>query len=52
MVVKQTLLAYMNGALPQIALEYGRKSISAYDRPSIDVVEQETLTPAPMQQAA
>ncbi|KXF76032.1 flagellar motor stator protein MotA [Paramesorhizobium deserti] len=51
-VVKQTLLAYMNGALPQIALEYGRKTISAYDRPSIDVVEQETLTSVPAQQAA
>jgi chemotaxis protein MotA len=51
-VVKQTLLAYMNGALPQIALEYGRKTISAYDRPSIDVVEQETLTSVPTQQAA
>ncbi|GGA98181.1 flagellar motor protein MotA [Brucella endophytica] len=51
-VVKQTLLAYMNGALPQIALEYGRKTISSYDRPSIDVVEQETLTSIPTQQAA
>ncbi|PRD42681.1 flagellar motor stator protein MotA [Phyllobacterium phragmitis] len=51
-IVKQTLLAYMNGALPQIALEYGRKTISAYDRPSIDVVEQETLTSVPAQQAA
>ncbi|WP_420960922.1 flagellar motor stator protein MotA [Brucella sp. IR073] len=51
-VVKQTLLAYMNGALPQIALEYGRKTISSYDRPSIDVVEQETLTSVPTQQAA
>lgn len=51
-VVKQTLLAYMNGALPQIALEYGRKTISSYDRPSIDVVEQETLTSVPAQQAA
>nr|WP_245419699.1 flagellar motor stator protein MotA [Phyllobacterium salinisoli] len=51
-IVKQTLLAYMNGALPQIALEYGRKTISAYDRPSIDVVEQETLTSVLAQQAA
>lgn len=51
-IVKQTLLAYMNGALPQIALEYGRKTISAYDRPSIDVVEQETLTSVPPQQQA
>ena len=52
MIVKQTLLAYMNGALPQIALEYGRKTISAYDRPSIDVVEQETLTHPPLPVAA
>ena len=28
-VVKQTLLAFMNGAMPQIALEHGRKTISA-----------------------
>jgi chemotaxis protein MotA len=41
--VKQTLLAFMNGAMPQVALEYGRKTISAYERPSIDEVEQETL---------
>ncbi|MHC5308397.1 flagellar motor stator protein MotA [Bartonella sp. LJL80] len=42
-VIKQTLLAYMNDAMPQIALEYGRKTISAKDRPSIDVVEQEAI---------
>jgi chemotaxis protein MotA len=42
-VVKQTLLAYMNGSLPQVALEFGRKTISAHDRPSIDSVEQSTL---------
>ncbi|MGE0211589.1 MAG: flagellar motor stator protein MotA [Parvibaculaceae bacterium] len=42
-VTKQTLLAFMNGAIPQVALEHGRKTISAYERPSIDVVEQETL---------
>jgi chemotaxis protein MotA len=41
--VKQTLLAFMNGAIPQVALEHGRKTISAYERPSIDEVEQETL---------
>jgi len=40
---KQTLLAFMNGAMPQVALEYGRKAISAYERPSIDEVERETL---------
>jgi chemotaxis protein MotA len=41
--VKQTLLAFMNGAMPQIALEYGRKTISAYERPTIDEVEQATI---------
>jgi chemotaxis protein MotA len=42
-VVKQTLLAFMNGAMPQIALEHGRKTISAHDRPTIDAVENATL---------
>ncbi|MCB1468464.1 MAG: flagellar motor stator protein MotA [Rhizobiaceae bacterium] len=44
-VVKQTLLAYMNGALPQVAIEFGRKTISAYERPTIDAVEQSTMNP-------
>jgi chemotaxis protein MotA len=43
-IVKQTLLAFMNGAMPLLALEHGRKTISAYDRPSIDEVENETVT--------
>jgi chemotaxis protein MotA len=43
-IVKQTLLAFMNGAMPQVALEHGRKTISAYERPSIDDVEKETLS--------
>ncbi len=42
-IVKQTLLAFMNGALPQVAIEHGRKAISGYERPSIDAVEQETM---------
>ncbi|ADZ72273.1 flagellar motor stator protein MotA [Polymorphum gilvum] len=42
-IVKQSLLAFMNGAPPQIALEHGRKTISAYDRPTIDEVENETM---------
>ena len=42
-IVKQTLLGFMNGAMPQVALEHGRKTISAYERPTIDEVEQETL---------
>ncbi|MCQ0986743.1 flagellar motor stator protein MotA [Jiella marina] len=42
-IVKSTLIAYMNGAMPQVALEYGRKTISASDRPTIDQVESETI---------
>jgi chemotaxis protein MotA len=42
-IVKQTLLAYMNGSLPQVAIEFGRKTISSHDRPSIDSVEQSTM---------
>jgi chemotaxis protein MotA len=42
-VAKQTLIAYMNGSLPQISLEFGRKAISSKDRPSIDAVEEQTM---------
>lgn len=42
-VAKQSMLAFMNGAMPQIAVEYGRKTISAYERPTIDQVEAETV---------
>jgi chemotaxis protein MotA len=45
-IVKQTLLAFMNGALPQIAIEHGRKMIGPGERPSIDVVENETIAGA------
>ena len=37
--VKQTILAFMNGAMASVAVEHGRKMISAYERPSIDQVE-------------
>ena len=50
-IVKQTLLAYMNGALPQIAVEHGRKAISAAYRPTIDEVEDATITGAPRGEA-
>lgn len=43
-IVKQSFLAYMNGALPQIAVEHGRKAISSADRPTIDEVESATVT--------
>jgi chemotaxis protein MotA len=49
-IVKQTLLAFMNGAMPQIALEHGRKTISSHDRPSIDMVENETVSGGGSQQ--
>ena len=42
-IVKQTLLVYMNGATPQVAIEHGRKTISAYERPTIDETENETI---------
>lgn len=42
-IVKQTLLAFMNGAMPQVALEHGRKTISAYERPTIAEVEEDTM---------
>jgi chemotaxis protein MotA len=46
--VKQSLLAFMNGAMPQVAVEFGRKTIPSRDRPTIDTVENETIAgPAP-----
>lgn len=42
-IVKQTLVAFLNGAMPQIALEHGRKMISSYERPTIDELENETM---------
>ncbi|WP_036838370.1 flagellar motor stator protein MotA [Pleomorphomonas oryzae] len=49
--IKQTLIASMNGAVPQIALEYGRKTIPAHQRPTIDDVEDEVIS-SPVQAAA
>ncbi|MDE2579155.1 MAG: flagellar motor stator protein MotA [Hyphomicrobiales bacterium] len=43
-IVKQSLLAFMNGAMPQIAVEHGRKTVPLSERPSIDDVENETLS--------
>jgi chemotaxis protein MotA len=45
-VIKQTLLAFINGAAPQVALEYGRKVIPASERPTIDEVEDKTISGA------
>jgi chemotaxis protein MotA len=41
--IKQTLLAFMNGAMPQVAVEFGRKTIPSRERPTIDTVENETI---------
>jgi chemotaxis protein MotA len=41
--VKQSLLAFMNGAMPQVAVEFGRKTIPSSERPTIDSVENETV---------
>lgn len=51
-IVKQTLLAFMNGAMPQIAIEFGRKTVSGKDRPTIDQVEQETVAHSEQAKAA
>ena len=50
--VKQALLAFMNGAMPQIAVEFGRKTIPAKERPTIDVVESATIAGGDTQKAA
>lgn len=44
-VVKQTLIAFMNGAIPQVAIEHGRKTISIAVRPSISELEDEVAAP-------
>lgn len=48
-IAKQSLIAFMNGATPHIAVEHGRKTISSKDRPSLEVVEEQMLAvPAAM----
>ena len=48
-VIKQTLIAFMNGATPHIAVEHGRKTVSAKDRPTLEMVEEQTMnSPVPM----
>ena len=51
-IVKQTLVAFISGASPQIALEFGRKTISSRDRPTIDMMEEAMMTPVPALNAA
>lgn len=51
-VIKQALLALMNGAIAQIAIEHGRKAISVADRPSVDELEELASQPVVAQMAA
>jgi chemotaxis protein MotA len=51
-IAKQSLIAYMNGALPQVAIEHGRKGIASADRPTIDEVEAATVPGAQNREAA
>lgn len=51
-IVKQALIAFMNGALPQVALEHKRKTISAKERPTIDEVESEAISNTPTSKIA
>lgn len=48
-IIKQTLIAFVSGATPHIAIEYGRKTISSKDRPTLDMVEEQTMnSPVPV----
>ena len=33
----------MNGSMPQVAVEHGRKAVSAYERPTVGELEQATI---------
>jgi chemotaxis protein MotA len=39
-IVRQTLLAFMNGSMPQIAAEFGRKTIPQDERPTLDELDE------------
>ena len=41
--IKSTLLAHLNGAAAQVAIEYGPKVLHADTRPSFDAVEKATI---------
>jgi len=45
-VVKQILIAHMNGATPHLSVEHGRKVVSLKDRPTIEQVEEQTMNVA------
>lgn len=45
-IVKQSMIAYMNGSMPQVSVEHGRKAVSSYERPSVADLEQATIDAA------
>jgi chemotaxis protein MotA len=45
-IVKQSMIAYMNGSMPQVAVEHGRKAVSSYERPTVADLEQTTIDAA------
>ena len=42
-IVKQAMIAHLNGSVPQVAIEHGRKTIPSGSRPSLAAVEERTL---------
>lgn len=51
-VVKQSLIAHMNGALPLLAVEHGRSGISLESRPTMNEVQDATLAGDSAKEAA
>lgn len=51
-IVKQSYVAYLNGSLPIIAVEYGRKGISAETRPTFDQVADAAMSRPNLEVAA
>lgn len=50
--IKATILAHLNGAAPQVAVEYGRKVIHSSTQPSFYAVEEATILDTDLGRAA
>ncbi|WP_119461176.1 flagellar motor stator protein MotA [Rhodospirillaceae bacterium SYSU D60014] len=50
--IKSTILAHLNGAAPQVAVEYGRKVIHSQTQPSFAAVEEATILDTELGKAA
>jgi chemotaxis protein MotA len=51
-VIKQTLIAHMNGAMPLISVEHGRSGLSIETRPTMNEVQDATLSSDSLKEAA